>query len=184
MLDPVTTRYAEALFNVARAQNALDAVQRDVERLQQGLARGEAVARLFDPRLPEPARRAEAEKLVGGAHALVKDFVALVFDKRREEVLRHLGEAFRRRLLLERNAAEGVAESARPLAESELAELARALGTRLSKTVTLTNRILPELLGGVRVTVDNRMIDASVRGRLEGLRKHLAEAPLPLEQAR
>jgi len=179
MIDPVTTRYAEALFNVARAHGALDAVQGDAERLAQALARPAQSARVFDARLSSAARRAEVQGLLPGASELFRDFVGLLFDKRREDVLRAIAPAFRRRLLQERKAAEGVVESARPLAAREIAELARILGQQLARQLQLSNRIVPELLGGVRVTVDNRMLDASVRSRLDGLEKRLREAQLP-----
>ena len=182
MIDPVTTRYAEALFNVARSGGALDTVERDIERIAQGVD-GPRGAPLFDARLPLVARKAAAEALLTGSHELVRRFVELLFAKRREEVLRQLGLAFRRRWLQERNASEGVVESARPLGAAELGELARAMGARLSREVTLSNKIVPELLGGVRVTVENRMLDASLRGRLEGLAKRLYEAPMPLARS-
>lgn len=179
MLDPVTIRYAQALFEVARKAKALDAVQRDVERLGREL-HGELGSRTFDARLPLEGRRKELEGRLASANELVKNFVALLFDKRREEVLRNVAEAFRRRVLADQNLAEGVVESARPLGDKEIGELARLVGKRLGKTVRLENRVAPALLGGVRVTVENRMIDGSVRGRLDGLSKRLHEAPLPV----
>src|SRR4029077_12758877 len=110
---------------------------------------------------------------------LTQDFVNLVLDKRRVEVLRHLGAAFHRLDLQRRGAAEGVVESVRPLDAAEIARLAAALGPRLSKQLVLENRIVPELIGGLRVVVESKMIDASVTGRLEGLRKSLLAAALP-----
>jgi F-type H+-transporting ATPase subunit delta len=178
MLDPVTIRYAQALFNVACQARALDAVQRDVERLGREL-QGELGSRVFDARLSLDGRRKELEARLSGAHELVQNFVGLLFDKRREEVLRHVAEAFRLRVLADQNLAEGVVESARPLGEKEIGDLARLVGQRLGKTVRLENRVSPSLLGGVRVTVENRMIDGSVRGRLDGLSKRLHDAPLP-----
>ena len=56
--------------------------------------------------------------------------------------------------------------------------LAARIGPLLGKQVTLKNRVVPELIGGTRVTVANRMIDSSVAGRLEGLRRAMLEAPL------
>ena len=53
-----------------------------------------------------------------------------------------------------------------------------ALEKRLRKRITLSNRVVPDLIGGVRVIVDNKMMDLSLRGRLEGLRKRMLEAPL------
>lgn len=177
MLDPVTIRYTEALFNLARARGVLDAVQHDVERLASAVA-SEGSESYFDERIPLPLRKKRIEPLLAGMHELSANFVCLLFDKRREAVLRQLGSAFRRRLLLERNAAEGVVESARALGAGEIAELSVALSRRFGKEVRLTQRVVPALLGGVRVVVENKMLDSSVVGRLDGLKKRLLEAPL------
>lgn len=179
MIDPVTSRYAEALFGLAGARGALAAVRADVARLALELREGGALAFLFDERLALEARRARAGERLAGLHQLTQDFVNLVLDKRRVEVLRHLGAAFHRRDLEQRGAAEGVVESARALDAGELGRLAAALGPRLGKQLELANRIAPELIGGLRVVVESKMIDASVAGRLEGLRKQLLAAPLP-----
>ena len=57
-------------------------------------------------------------------------------------------------------------------------ELAAAIGQELGKEVYLKNEVDPGLVGGVRVFVDNRMIDNSVQGRLDGLNRKLREARL------
>lgn len=179
MIGPVASRYAEALFRLSKTRGVLEAVRADVERLAAATRPDGALARVFDERLALDARRALARQTTATTTPLVQDFVELLFDKRRVEVLRELGPAFHRRMLEERGAAEGVVESARPLTPEDLAVLARALGPRLGKELTLSNRTVPELVGGVRVLVGSKMIDASVRGRLEGLRKDLMAAPLP-----
>ena len=58
------------------------------------------------------------------------------------------------------------------------AAMASAMGRRLGKQVLLKNEVDPDLVGGVRVFVDNRMIDNSVQGRLDGLQRKLREARL------
>jgi len=179
MIDPVTSRYAEALFNLAQARGALAAVRADVARLAAELRDGGTLAFLFDERSPLGARSTRADEHLSGLHPLTQDFVNLVLDKRRVEVLRHLGAAFHRRDLAERGAAEGLVESARPLETAELARLASSLGPRLGRELTLENRIVPELIGGLRVVVESKMIDASVAGRLEGMKKQLLSAALP-----
>jgi F-type H+-transporting ATPase subunit delta len=179
MIDPVTSRWAEALFNLARRRGALDAVRGDVARLARELGAGGRLASLFDERLALATRRRRAGEELAGMHQLTQAFVSLVLDKRRVEVLRHLGAAFHRRDLAERGAAEGVVESARALDQAELARLGAALGPRLGKELTLRNRVVPELIGGLRVLVESKMIDASVAGRLEGMKKHLLAAALP-----
>jgi F-type H+-transporting ATPase subunit delta len=179
MIDPVTSRWAEALFNLAVRRGALAEVRADVARLARELGPGGRLAALFDERVPLEARRRRAGGELAGLHPLTHSFVNLVLDKRRVEVLRQLGAAFHRRDLAERGAAEGVVESARPLDPSELARLGAALGPRLGKELTLRNRVVPELIGGLRVLVESKMIDASVAGRLEGMKKHLLAVALP-----
>lgn len=179
MLDPVSTRYTDALFNLAKEKGDLEQVRRDVERLARALGDPAVRASILDARIPIGRRRTGAGQLVGGAHQLVRNFVDLLFDKRREAVLPELGAAFHRRSLEEEGAAEGVVESARPLGASEIARLAVALGKRLGKEVSLENRVVPGLLGGVRVIVESKMVDCSLQGRLDGLRKRMFQAPLP-----
>jgi len=157
-IDPVTTRWAYALFNVAQRQGALVEVQRDLDQL----GRAESLKEAF-----------------ASFHPTSRNFVQLCIARRRPEVLEHMAEAFRQRVLTERGAVEGVVESPRALGSGELGRLQEALAARLGKEVLLTSRINEELVAGVRVFVGSNMIDQSVQGRLEDLRKKLEAAPLP-----
>jgi F-type H+-transporting ATPase subunit delta len=174
----VSGRYATALFELAREKGVLERVQADVERLGRELADREVAAFLNDARVPLERKRARLETLQGALHPLTMDFVRYLLDKRRLEVLRELQAAFKASLLRERNAVEGVVESPRPLGQGELAELAVALGARLGKEVELTGRVNTELIAGVRVFIDNKLIDQSALGRLEALRSRLLAAPV------
>ena len=101
-------------------------------------------------------RLAKLDDLLKNAHAHTRSFVGLLFQRRREEVLLQIGVAFEQRLLEERGAAKGVVESARPLDPAELEALSKDLSRRLGKDVTLTGRVDPTLVGGVRVLVGAR----------------------------
>jgi len=179
MFDAVTARYTEALFGLAKSRGVLDQVAGDVNRIGAEFANPDVASFFFDARVSTEARRQKLGPLLSGMHELTRNFVNLLFDKRRENVLGGLGPSFHKRMLTERGATDGVVESARPLGSAELGRLASALGARVGKSVSLQNRIVPELVGGVRVIVENRMIDVSLRGRLEGLRKSMLDAPLP-----
>ncbi len=180
--DPVTARYAGALFSLARKKGELDRVQEDVKRIDGELSHANVAAYLFDARVDMDKRRAAMKPLLDELSPLTRNFVGLLFDKRREEVLRGLGFAFHRRTMAEGGRAEGVVQSARPLDDALLERMAGSLGKKLGKTVTLTNELAPELGGGVRVTVENRMIDYSVQGRLDGIKRQMMEAALPSPQ--
>ena len=183
MIDPVTTRYSDALFNLAKSQGVMENVHKDVQRLASEMDRPAVSAFMTDARISVETRRSKLASLLADMHPLLQNFVNLLFDKRREGVLSNLGAAFHRRLLDEGGAAEGIVESARPLAPDQLASIAAAVGPRIGKELELQNRVVPELIGGVRVIVQSRMLDYSVAGRMEGLRKVMLDAPLPVGQA-
>ena len=177
--DAVTARYVEALYGLALRKGELDTVSDDVERLAASFDRPGVVQLVLHPAKDTATRRSYVEESLTGAGDLFRNFVDLLFDKHREEVLVGLGEAFRRRLLAASGVVEGVVTSARPLGSGELAELTVSLGGRLGKEVRLKNEIDPSLIAGIRVIVDSRMVDCSVVGRFEGLRRRLLDAPLP-----
>jgi F-type H+-transporting ATPase subunit delta len=91
-----------------------------------------------------------------------------------------VADAFRAKRLEREGVVEGVLECPRPLDASELESLATSLGARLGKRVSLSARLNPDLVGGVRVFVGARMLDRSVQGRLEGLRRKMLAARLPV----
>ena len=167
--DPVTLRYAEALWNLSARAGRLERVRADVARLP---------ALLPAPSLGRGQRRQQLLAALAGADEYVTNLVGLLFERHREEVLEQLSGAFRRLELASTNTVEGRVESARPIAPEVLAALGQRLKGLLGKDVLLENRIVPELLGGARVIVANRMIDYSVAGRLESLRRAMLEAPL------
>lgn len=179
IIDPVTSRWTDALFALAQDKDVLDEVTRDVERIAVEVGTPEVATFLFDARVPDAAKRRHVKELTAGFHTLTANFVGLLFDKHRPEVLRGLGHAFKSKVLASRGAVEGRVESARPLGSGELAELAVSLGSKLGKEVLLENVVVPTLVGGVRVFVAGKMIDYSVQGRLAGMRRKLMNARLP-----
>jgi len=179
IVDPVTTRWTGALFNLAKRSGVLDDVARDVKRIGMELESSAVCEFLFSARVPRAERLGKLAPLFASFHSLTESFVKLLFDKNREEVLAGVAVAFEERMLVEEGAVRGVVESARRLDAVEITRLSDAIGARLGKSVRLENRINPDLVGGVRVIVGARMIDTTVRGRLESLRRKLLEAPLP-----
>lgn len=179
IIDPVTTRYTEALFSLASDLGVIDEIRADVEKIAQEVDDETVCAWLFDARVSQDERRAKLGIVMADCHQVTRNFVGLLFDKNREVVLRDLGVSFREMWLASRGAVEGYVESALALGSSEISELSGAIGAKLGKEVMLENRINSDLVGGVRVFVDNRLIDYSVKGRLAGLRRRMMETELP-----
>ncbi len=175
---PVATRYATALFQLAREKGQLDPVARDVASLAVLLAHPSESSWIFDARVAAKDKRDRVERIAQGFCPITANFLRLVADKRRLDLLRELPAAFKRCTLQERGAVEGTVESARPMGAGELAELCVSLGVLLQKEVSLEARVAPELIAGARIMVDNRMLDVSAQGRLEELRTKLNSARL------
>jgi F-type H+-transporting ATPase subunit delta len=177
--DPVTARWADALYNLARRQGVLAEIERDLGALAAALGVQATRAVVFNPRVEREAKRAQLGPALAPMHPLTRNVIHLLLDRGREEVLRGLRGAIARRGLEERGVATGVVESARPIERRELDAIAASVGVRLGKKLELENRVVPELVGGVRVIAANRMIDSSVQGRLEGLRRRMMEVKMP-----
>jgi F-type H+-transporting ATPase subunit delta len=102
------------------------------------------------------------------------NFLQLLVDKRRFGVLPEITAAFRDRVAALRGEVEAVVQASRPLGDGEMASLARALGRQSGgRTVRVRAELRPDLLGGVRVVLGDRVLDGSVRGNLVRLRSTL-----------
>lgn len=175
-IGPVAARYAFALFQLARERGQLEAVSRDVATLATLLANEVESSWIFDARVAAKDKRDRLEATAQKLSPITGNFLRLIADKRRLDLLRELPAAFKRCALIDRGAVEGQVESARPMGAGELAELSVSLGALLEKDVTLSARVEPSLIAGARVMVDNRMLDVSALGRLEALRNQLNSA--------
>jgi F-type H+-transporting ATPase subunit delta len=165
-------RYASALFDLAREQDALDAVGGDLEGLKQVLAESADLRRLV--RSPVLSRDAQAKAVVAvaeraGCHELTRKFLGLLAQKRRLFAIDAVIEAFAAMLSEHRGEVGAELVSAVALSDEQIESVKQQLSSAAGRTVTLATRVDPELLGGIVVRVGSRMIDASVRTRLHQL---------------
>ena len=166
-------RYANAVFELARDQKAVDAVSSDLAGLRRAVETSPDLARLvrspvFSAEDHAKALKAILEKM--GAHPLTIKFVLLLAQKRRLFVLNQIITAYESLVAKSRGETEAEVTSARHLQDDEIAELKAVLKSKLGKEPRLHSRIDPTLLGGLIIKVGSRMIDTSLRTKLEGLR--------------
>lgn len=178
IVDPVTQRYADALWALATEKGALALVLSDVKRLGGIVATSAVRDAIENPRRERRERQRVVIDALGSVHPFTSNLIALLFDKRRESVLLGFAAAFRKLELDASGQVDGIVESARPLDAAALSHLSTSLAVHFGKKLNLENKIVPELVGGARVIAGNRMIDYSVQGRLEALRSKLLNAPL------
>ncbi|HEY4076003.1 MAG TPA: F0F1 ATP synthase subunit delta [Rhizomicrobium sp.] len=170
-------RYANALFELAQEQDqgqkALDAVSADLASLRRAMDTSPDLARLikspvFSAEDQVRALKAVLEKMAAGE--LATKFVLLLAHKRRLFVLTQIMNAYETLVAKSRGETEAEVTAARPLNDAEVAELKSVLKSRLGKEPRLHTKVDPSLLGGLVVKVGSRMIDSSLRTKLEGMR--------------
>ena len=165
-------RYASALFDLAREQNLVSAVEADLEKLGQALAASEDLAALI--RNPRVSREAAAKATDGiaallGLSPLTKNFLGVLAGNRRLSALPVIVRAFAAIAADYRGEVAAEVTSAHPLTDAQLSALSAKLQEREGRAVKLTTSVDPELLGGLVVRIGSRQIDSSIRTRLNSL---------------
>ncbi len=166
-------RYANALFELAQDQKAIDAVSADLASLRKALETSPDLARLVKSPVfsaEDHARALTAILAKMGANALTTKFVLLLAQKRRLFILTGVIRAYESQVAKSRGETEAEVTAARALNDAELTELKSALKAKLGKEPRLHTKVDPSLLGGLVVKVGSRMIDSSLRTKLDGLR--------------
>jgi F-type H+-transporting ATPase subunit delta len=166
--------YASALFDAARDQGQLQVVRDELEDFAETLKTvPELDAVLRNPQLDPRAKVGVLEDLLGSTHELVRNFLLLLVEKNRAGELREIAREFD--LLVAR--AEGRLEveltTAVELTDDEAADILRQIEKSSGRSIEATRRVDPDLIGGFILQAGTLRVDASVRGRLDGLRHEL-----------
>ena len=176
MARPVTAarRYAEAAFQLASRDGALERWRDDLA-LAAGIVTQPEVARVVDdPAVPGSDRLAIVARLLDGrVHPSVAKLAGLLVERGRATLLPNVAAEFGRLVNRQRGIVEAVVTSAAPLTPDETAAVRSRVETMAGSAVELRTAVDPDLLGGLTVQVGDRLLDASVRGRLERLRDEL-----------
>lgn len=166
-------RYATAVFELAREQNSIEALESDLTALAAMIRESADLSRLV--RSPAFSRE-EQEKGMDAilqrmeAAPLTRRFVLLLTAKRRLFIITDVIRSFRGLVARMRGEVRADVTSARALNDAEIAELKATLKSRLGRDAALDTHVDPSLLGGLIVKVGSRMIDSSLRTKLNGLR--------------
>ncbi len=172
------TRYARALFDVALAEKA------DLSALDQELAAFNGLLKqhptlekvLLNPAVPTPRKRETVAVLAArvGLHPVLTKLLVLLAGRDRLVLLPDLLETYRARLLDHQNVVRAEVTTATPLAADRAQAIERSLAQATGRTVALTTRVAPEIIGGLVARVGSTVYDASVTTQLEKMRQRLA----------
>jgi len=173
MMASMAGRYAVALFELARDRRQLDQVERDLATLARMLEESADLRRLvLSPVITadDQAKGLGALLAKAGIAGLAGNFVNLIVRNRRLFALADMIKAFRALLARERGEVNADVTSAHPLTPAQMQALSDTLRTTIGKNVRINTRVDPNLLGGLIVKVGSRMIDSSLRTKLNNLK--------------
>lgn len=166
-------RYATAVFELALEERALEATAGDLAKLRLLLESSQDLLRLVrSPVLTRDQQAAAMEAILtsANAHPLTRKLILLLAQKRRLFALGDVIRAFEALVAKQKGEVAADVTSARPLNDDELAELRRALKEKLGRDPKITTHVDPKILGGLKLKVGSRMIDSSLRTKLDALR--------------
>jgi ATP synthase F1 delta subunit len=169
--------YAEALFEVGRDKGKLDVLQQQLGQFADAVDRNRDLqVFLFSPYLSSIEKKQGIERAITGAEPELINFLELLVDKHRMtevfRIRRELDELWKQ----ENRRIDVTVTSAVELDPAVVEKIGQEVERQTGEKVDLASRVDAEILGGIVLQVGNMVLDASIRNRLEKLRKSVAQA--------
>ena len=182
--DRVDRVYAQALLELAQAQGQADAMAEETGELLSLIEREPGLGNLLSSRTLNSAQRSElVEKLFKGKVSdVLYRFIQVVNRKDRLEALSGIFVAYHQLAAAARGEIDVDVYVAEALSDQDSGNVAQSIGQAVNKQVHLHQHVDPELIGGLKVRVGDRLIDGSVATQLKMMKRKLVEAGR--EQAR
>jgi F-type H+-transporting ATPase subunit delta len=175
-MEELAQVYARSLFEVAREQGKLDIVREQLAQFADALqGNRELAVFFFSPYFSTTEKQDGLGRLLDGADPIFLNFLKLLIENHRMPVIFRLRHEYERLWDEENKTLPVQITSAIALDEQTTASLGKQIGERAGRKVTLSTRVDPDILGGIIVRVGNSILDASIRNRLEQLRRHVAQ---------
>jgi F-type H+-transporting ATPase subunit delta len=176
-MEEIAAVYARSLFEVAKEQHKLDPVREQLGELADALdATRELQVFFFSPYFSTTEKQEGLERAVSGADPILINFFKLLIENHRTPVIFRVRRAFDELWERENKLLPVRVTSAVELDKGTVRQIGDRIAEQTGRKVDLSSQVDPEILGGIVVRVGNSVLDASVRNRLENLRKHVARA--------
>jgi F-type H+-transporting ATPase subunit delta len=173
-------RYARALLDVAIKEQAdLDQIERDLASVAALFTQYPALAHaLLNPVVPVPRKRAAVAELLaaGPVTPMVAKLVTLLTDRDRLVLIPDLLAGYRDRLLDHRNIVRAEVTTTASLPPERAKAIEASLSRSTGRTISLTTRVDPAIIGGVVTRIGSTVYDGSVARQLEKIRERLTRA--------
>jgi ATP synthase F1 delta subunit len=176
-MEEIAEVYARSLFEVAKEHDVLDRVRDELGEFADALEADRNLRLFFNaPYFSSEEKRDGVEKVVSDADPRVVNFLKLLAERHRMPVLPRIRRLFDSLWAKENKLLPVTVTSAVDLDQSLVEDIGKRIEEQTGQRVELSSSVDPDLLGGLMVRVGNTVLDASVRNRLEQLRKQVAKA--------
>jgi F-type H+-transporting ATPase subunit delta len=168
--------YGRSLFEVARENGKLDELREQVGQFADALSENHELAVFFfSPYFSTKEKQEALGRMLEGADPLFLNFLSVLIENHRMPVIFRIRQEYERLWEEENRMLPVEITSAIELDPVTTQRLGETIGERAGRKVTLAARVDPDILGGIIIRVGNSILDASIRNRLEQLRRQVAQ---------
>ncbi len=176
-MEEIARVYADALFRAAREDEKLDAIRVQLGEFADALSSDrEMQLFLFSPHFSSQEKMEGLRKAVSGAEPEFMNFLELLLEKHRMPVIFRIRRIFEELWAKENRRLDVTVTSAVELDPKVAEKIGQEIEKQTGQAVELQSRVDEDILGGLVLRVGNMVLDASLRNRLEKLRKNVARA--------
>jgi F-type H+-transporting ATPase subunit delta len=169
--------YAQALFDAAKEEGRLQEVAQELADFAAAVGEvPELRAVLRNPELDPGTKAAVVGDVIGDADVLLRNFLQLAAEKGRIGEIQEIARELDRLLAVEEGRLDVVLTTAFELSDEEATTILQQIQESSGRKVEATRKVDPELIGGFVLQAGSMRVDASVRGRIEGLRRELVNS--------
>ena len=175
-MEELAQVYARSLFAVAREHDKLDLIHEQLDEFAHAVSSNRDLqVFFFSPYFASAEKEDGLERMLDGVDETLLNFLKLLIEKHRMPVIFRIRADFERLWEEENRLLPVEITSAVALDPATTQSLGETIGERAGRKVTLAANVDPDILGGIVVRVGNSILDASIRNRLEQLRRHVAQ---------
>jgi F-type H+-transporting ATPase subunit delta len=177
MAKLVATTYASSLFEVAKETDMVKEISKDLKDVMTIFEENDDFYNfLISPKFSRDDRKKAINKLFEGKISKeFHNFLNILIDKDRARDLKAINKSFNKLLDDDRNIKRVTIESAVALTDEHKKDLIKKLEQSMNCEIILQNIVKPEILGGIILKMDTKIIDNSVRAKLESMEKKISK---------
>ena len=176
-MEEIARVYAEALFDVAKDKDKLDRIQEELSEFAGALSDDrEMQVFFFSPYFSSAEKREGLDRAVSGADTEFVNFLELLIEKHRVPLVFRIQRQFEALWKEENKKLDVTVTSAVELDSDVVEKVGKEIEKQTGRSVELRSAVDEGIVGGLVLQVGNMVLDASIRNRLEKLRKNIARA--------